>query len=167
MTQWIDEGVFITALTARLKGFHKKYAAVTGPGRSGAIAAAFASYISGRPFVPYGQPHPGPILIVDTATMSGRTLRKARNRYKRMGIEAHVLPVYRSPVTRYHFWYEKPVDKSGGKVIFDYSWSPFAAEFWMKLFPYHGVPPKPSTGCGCLVWIIAFLICAPVACSLL
>ena len=58
--------------------------AVTGPGRSGAIAAVYASHMLGVPFIPHGAPAPtelGRLLIVDTAMETGKTIRKSRNRY--------------------------------------------------------------------------------------
>src|ERR1700724_3312508 len=58
--------------------------AVTGPGRSGAVAAVYASHMLGVPFIPYGMrcPEHFQLLIVDTARESGRTLRKAAKRYE-------------------------------------------------------------------------------------
>ncbi len=58
--------------------------AVVGPGRSGAIAAVYASYMLGIPFLPYGVKCPErlrPLLIIDTALYSGATLRRAERRY--------------------------------------------------------------------------------------
>lgn len=78
--------------------------AVTGPGRSGAVAAIYTSHILGVPFIPYGQKHPenlGKLLVIDTATESGKTLRKAGRKYK----DSLVLAVYHEP-PRVAFWYE-------------------------------------------------------------
>ncbi len=89
--------------------------AVTGPGRSGAVAAVYASHILGVPYIPYGSPAPvikhrngriaGRLLIVDTARESGRTLRKAVSRYQ------HANPIvavaFEEP-PRVAFWYEAP-----------------------------------------------------------
>jgi hypothetical protein len=164
MTQWIDEGRFITALQAALATFQHPFGAVTGPGRSGAIAAAYASYLTGRPFVPFGQPFPGPILVIDTATMSGRTLRKAVRKVEKTGSIAYGLQVYASPVDRYHFWYERPfvspVDNSVD-LAFPYpryDWSPMATFFWWKWFPWSGPMPKPNGCASCAVWILWILI---------
>lgn len=79
---------------------------VTGPGRSGAIAAVYASHLLHIPFVPYGSAAParlGCVLIVDTARESGATLRKAANKYR----EAHpvVVVAFEEP-PRVMFWYE-------------------------------------------------------------
>lgn len=78
---------------------------VTGPGRSGAIAAVYASHMLGIPFVPYGQPGPAPVLVVDTAQQTGATMRKALRRYEAMGLLASGLSVFGEP-PRVRFWYE-------------------------------------------------------------
>lgn len=80
--------------------------AVTGPGRSGAVASVYASHLLGVPFIPYGQKHPqhlGRLLIVDTARESGATLRKAERKYA--GCTPLVLVAYEEP-PRVVFWYE-------------------------------------------------------------
>lgn len=54
--------------------------AVTGPGRSGAIASVYASHMLGIPWLPFGAKcpeHLRPLLIIDTASKHGRTLRRA------------------------------------------------------------------------------------------
>ncbi|MGY3535372.1 hypothetical protein [Bradyrhizobium sp. USDA 4452] len=79
---------------------------VTGPGRSGAIAAVYASHILRVPFLPYGQKAPadlGRLLIIDTARESGATLRKAERKY--LGCTPLVLVAYEEP-PRVVFWYE-------------------------------------------------------------
>lgn len=79
---------------------------VTGPGRSGAIAAVYASHILGVAFIPYGQTAPthlGRLLIIDTARQSGATLRKAERRYE--GTCPIALAIYHEP-PRVVFWYE-------------------------------------------------------------
>jgi len=82
---------------------------VTGPGRSGAVTSVYASYILGIPFIPYGQKIPDnlyPILIIDTATRTGRSLRKAQRKYDPNGKGTTIpLAVYKEP-PRLHFWYE-------------------------------------------------------------
>lgn len=80
---------------------------VTGPGRSGAVASVYASHILGIPFVPYKQipkSELGAVLIVDTATESGKTMRKAI-RYYEKHIKVFSLSVYQEP-PRVAFWYE-------------------------------------------------------------
>lgn len=84
------------------------YNSVTGPGRSGAVAAVYVSHMTGVPFIPFGQPCPDklrPILIVDTATKSGKTLKKACNKYR--GAEMVATAVYSEENVRYKFWYER------------------------------------------------------------
>jgi hypothetical protein len=80
---------------------------VTGPGRSGAVAAVYASHLLGVPFIPYGQPAPelGRLLIIYTARESGRTLRKAERRYA--GTNSIVIATFEEP-PRVAFWYEAP-----------------------------------------------------------
>ncbi len=78
---------------------------VSGPGRSGAVAAVYASHILRVPFIPYGQRVPEalqPHLVIDTATMTGRTLRKAA---RKMGAH-YTLAVYHTD-RRHRFWYEE------------------------------------------------------------
>lgn len=79
---------------------------VTGPGRSGAVAAVYASHLLGIPFVPYGSSAPlalGRCLLVDTARESGRTLRKAERRYQ--DADPFVWVGFEEP-PRVAFWYE-------------------------------------------------------------
>lgn len=95
---------FTERLKSLLVGCKAK--AVTGPGRSGAIASVYASHILGIPYIPYGQPVPDklrPLLIVDTAMQSGRTLRKDERKYG--GCEVVVIYCYKEP-PRVVFWYE-------------------------------------------------------------
>jgi hypoxanthine phosphoribosyltransferase len=85
-----------------------KFKSVTGPGRSGAVASAYASYILKIPFVPYGEQIPEnikPVLIIDTVENSGRTLRKASARYTKNSIENETAFVIKEP-PRVHFFYE-------------------------------------------------------------
>ncbi|MDX0007801.1 hypothetical protein GOB40_13770 [Sinorhizobium meliloti] len=79
---------------------------VTGPGRSGAVAAVYASHILGVPFLPFkstAPTHLGKLLIIDTATESGATLRKASRFYS--AAEHLTLACYHEP-PRVMFWYE-------------------------------------------------------------
>lgn len=85
-------------------------AAVTGPGRSGAVAAVYASHMLGVPYIPYGAKCPivagkRRLLIVDTARQSGRTLRKAERKYEKA--EPFVRVAFEEP-PRVCFWYESP-----------------------------------------------------------
>lgn len=77
---------------------------VTGPGRSGAVAAVYASHDLGIPFVPYGFKARGRPLIIDTARMSGKTMRRAMKKYA--GTNPMLAAVYEEPpIVR--FWYEQ------------------------------------------------------------
>ena len=81
---------------------------VTGPGRSGAIASAMASHILGVPFLPYRQPLPAklwPILIMDTASWTGATARKAARLY---GAGTQFVVAFNEP-PMVKFWYERSV----------------------------------------------------------
>jgi len=81
---------------------------VTGPGRSGAIAAVYASHLFHIPFVPFGQfaaESLGRVLIIDTARESGRTLRKAERKYESRN--PLVVACFEEP-PRVAFWYEAP-----------------------------------------------------------
>ena len=81
---------------------------VTGPGRSGAIAAVYASHLTGLPFIPWGMVKataPQPVLLIDTATESCATLRKAHKRLARYGVTCHTLALFEEP-PRVKFWYE-------------------------------------------------------------
>lgn len=82
--------------------------AVTGPGRSGSVAAVYASHILGVPFIPFGSQCPDKfnLLLIDTARESGRTLRKSASWYtRRMGRAPTVIAIYEEP-PRVAFWYE-------------------------------------------------------------
>ncbi|MCO6407328.1 hypothetical protein [Hoeflea alexandrii] len=79
---------------------------VTGPGRSGAVAAVYASHLLHIPFIPYGAKvptHLGRLLIIDTAMESGATLRKAERKYAYA--DPLVIACYHEP-PRVAFWYE-------------------------------------------------------------
>ena len=106
MTKWVEPDEFamrmVPLLTMPKPGF------VTGPGRSGAMAAVYASYLLGVPFVPYGVfACDGTVLIVDTAAMSGRTIRKSRARYEKRGFDVHTFVAFDEAENRHHFWYER------------------------------------------------------------
>jgi adenine/guanine phosphoribosyltransferase-like PRPP-binding protein len=80
---------------------------VTGPGRSGAIAAVYASHILRIPFVPFKSLCPGSALIVDTARESGRTIRKAAKWYYDRDADPIAWVAFEEP-PRVAFWYEAP-----------------------------------------------------------
>ncbi len=108
MPNIIQPEQFLAALREKLKNIDAtKVGAVTGPGRSGAIASVYASHLLGIPFIPYGSKCPDrlfPILLIDTATSSGRTLRRAERRLQDRG-EVITVAVYHEP-PRVIFWYE-------------------------------------------------------------
>lgn len=103
----VSESEFAARIRERLVGLDH-VGSVTGPGRSGAIAAVYASHILGIPFIPFGQAMPanlGPILVIDTAIESGATLKKAARRYAQF--TPVVLALFEEP-PRVRFWYEPP-----------------------------------------------------------
>lgn len=83
---------------------------VTGPGRSGAVAAVYTSHVLRVPFIPYGQnapTHLGRLLIIDTASLTGKTIRKAARKYE--SATPITLVLYDEKPTfdgRVAFWYE-------------------------------------------------------------
>lgn len=101
MIRVITEPEFLAAIRAALSGIDVD--CVMGPGRSGAVASVYASHILRIPFIPYGSRVPDGfrLLIIDTASESGKTLRKAARRYP----GSNVLAVYNEP-PRVMFWYE-------------------------------------------------------------
>ena len=102
----VSEQEFSDAVHARLDLGMPAVNCVMGPGRSGAVAAVYVSHVLGIPFIPYGAPCPaGRLLIVDTATESGKTLRKAARRYAAANPVS--LAFFHEP-PRVAFWYEAP-----------------------------------------------------------
>lgn len=101
----IGEQEFRDALTLMLLDSDAHLATfVTGPGRSGAVAAVYASHMLGIPFVPFkSMPPSGKVLIIDTAEQSGRTMRKAIRYYG--GYAPVGISVFKEP-PRVAFWYE-------------------------------------------------------------
>jgi len=115
----ITEQKFRKALYGYLEPLRGKVNSCTGPGRSGAIAAVYASHYLGVPFIPFYRgtfdEKLTPVLIVDTATNSGRTLRKAERRVKASSV---VLAVFQEPpIVR--FWYERWHRGNGYSVKYD------------------------------------------------
>ena len=104
-TRFIELDEFTATLYDVLDGCTAK--AVTGPGRSGAIAAVHASHRLGIPFIPFGNKTPiRPLLIVDTAVESGHTMRKAYRKYG--GKDVELRAAFHEP-PRVKFWYERQV----------------------------------------------------------
>lgn len=87
---------------------------VTGPGRSGAVASVYASHLLRVPFIPYGSPVPkdlGRLLIIDTAMLTGATIRKAARRYA--DCDPVVIALYsETKQDKVYFWYERPHPQS-------------------------------------------------------
>lgn len=106
MARIVSEEEFVEVLSLKLKELKFKPKAVTGPGRSGAIASAYASHMLGVPFLAFATfcTHPlRPLLVVDTARKSGRTIKQALALYhyaKPSAIWAFDEP------PRVIFWYE-------------------------------------------------------------
>lgn len=103
----VSEAEFREVLKAKLDALDLRHVgSVTGPGRSGAIAAVYASHILGVPFIPQGSNAPerlGALLIVDTARESGKTIRKIQRDYGAYLTE--VVVAFEEP-PRVAFWYE-------------------------------------------------------------
>lgn len=83
---WVDisEYEFRIALEINLSLIElNNFKYVTGPGRSGAISAVYASHILRVPYIPYKSKSVkiGSILIVDTVTHTGKTMEKAIKYY--------------------------------------------------------------------------------------
>ena len=101
----VSEDNFKSVFFSHLMRFKGKVESVTGPGGSGAIAAVYASYFLHVPYFPFRK-NPSvclkPVLVVDTASMTGKTIRKA---LRKMGGGAYGLYVFKEPpIVR--FWYE-------------------------------------------------------------
>lgn len=108
MSRVISEYDFSRAMWSAVADDCAIYGCVTGPGRSGAVAAVYVSHLLRIPFIPYGSkapPNLWPVLIVDTARESGATLRKAARRYRYA--DPGVRVAFEEP-PRVSFWYEAP-----------------------------------------------------------
>jgi adenine/guanine phosphoribosyltransferase-like PRPP-binding protein len=105
MSRFIRESEFLEVLREGLQDI-PEFDIVTGPGRSGAIAGVYTSYFTGKPFLPYKQlPPPNlKVLVVDTAMLTGRTIRKALKYYRNNNPVS--LCCFNEP-PRVQFWYEK------------------------------------------------------------
>ncbi len=116
MIKHINEAHFSIQLRKVSRDFVKPQF-VTGPGRSGAIAAVYYSHLAGVPFIPWGQypemPHTvfsENFLVIDTSSMSGKTLRKAVSKYEARGYNAFGIAVFDVPGVHNKFWYEADFD---------------------------------------------------------
>lgn len=102
----VPEKDFRSSFTKALDRLTDRFDYVVGPGRSGAVAAVYASHHLAIPFLPYKQFIPGKrALVVDTAVLSGGTLRKASRVYKGAPF---VYAFDQSQIGhRLKFWYEE------------------------------------------------------------
>ncbi len=106
MSRVVSESEFYSKLVQVLRPRRVvPFRSVSGPGRSGAIAAVYASHVLGVPMIPPTMRSiPAalrPLLVIDTARMSGSTLRSLG---KRMGAEETLALFFEPP--RLKFWYE-------------------------------------------------------------
>jgi len=112
----INESWFRGSLQITLKDYKNTFKAVTGPGRSGAIAAVYASHYLGVPFIPHGSQVPDnlyPLLVIDlleiptvsldTISKSGATIRKAVNKHGDKDVTG--LTVFKAD-KKVRFWFE-------------------------------------------------------------
>lgn len=115
-TKWVEEAEFAARMARGLRDIPVKPDFVTGPGRSGAVAAVYASYVLGVPFVPW-KAAPDMmarrVLVVDTASMSGATIRKAMSFYSRLYDHSDSFVAFDEREKRHHFWFER-VSRVGG-----------------------------------------------------
>jgi predicted phosphoribosyltransferase len=105
MSLIISEPEFRKALYEVLQPLRGRFKCVTGPGRSGAVASVYASHFLKIPWVPCRSVRSAklhPVLVVDTAVMTGATLRKAS---RRVEAPCSVVAVYMEPPI-IRFWYE-------------------------------------------------------------
>ena len=110
----ISELEFKAAIAVSLKDIDPTdFDFVVGPGRSGAIASVYASHMTGIKFLPWHNRVPDDkrrVLLIDTASQTGKTLRKARSRYISLNYEVDAIAVYDCPDTHYVFWFESKQD---------------------------------------------------------
>lgn len=99
----ITEEQFVEAIM-EIRPLRPDYIYVTGPGRSGAIAAAYLSHTHGLAFIPYGQPCPNnrKLLLADTMAKSGKTIRGAMKMYE----GATPMLIFGNRPHKLYFWFE-------------------------------------------------------------
>lgn len=104
----VSEQEFSERAREILEFYQSKVLCVTGPGRSGAVASVYASHFLKIPFIPWGTPCPlEPVLIIDTAVMSGETLRRAARRVADQGKRHYRAWLFdEREGGRVTFWYE-------------------------------------------------------------
>lgn len=102
----VDEEWFRARLYYKLEVYkykHGPFTFVTGPGRSGAVAAVYASHYLGVPYIPPKFRQASTALVVDTARLSGKTIRKCASWH---GTEHMLWAFDEVPGHYYKFWYE-------------------------------------------------------------
>jgi hypothetical protein len=105
----VSEEQFRARAHAVLLPLAGRYRSVVGPGRSGAVASVYASYLLGLRWLPptmRADQIPDdirPVLVVDTAIHTGETMRRLA---RRVGAVAPVALFAEPPIC--HFWYESP-----------------------------------------------------------
>lgn len=101
----ISEREFNERLVEVLTPFIGQYKSVMGPGRSGAVASVYASHFLEIPWLPPTSnipDHLRPVLVVDTAVLTGHTLKRFIGR---VGADKSVAFFKEPPIVK--FWYEK------------------------------------------------------------
>lgn len=107
---------FREVLIQYMANSNRVFGYVTGPGRSGAVAAVYASHmVPGLHFIPYGVQIKGKnapqVLVVDTVTKTGATVRRAGRQYDDCFCVA-----FDGSQERHVFWYEaKAMELSNGR----------------------------------------------------
>lgn len=102
----MSEAFFRYTLYGRLEDYNSKhgpFSFVTGPGRSGAVAAVYASHYLGIPYIPPKFRRSPTALVVDTARLTGGTIRKCASWH---GTEHMIWAFDESPGRYFKFWYE-------------------------------------------------------------
>lgn len=86
---------------------------VTGPGRSGAVTSVYMSHELGIPFIPFKgwsdtTFKDKKVLLVDTVSSTGKTLRKAKSSIEKTARYVGVFYVFshKHGTPRIKFWYE-------------------------------------------------------------
>jgi len=106
----VSEQEFRDKLIEALEPHRGYYCAVTGPGRSGAVAAVYASHFLYIPYVPPQGDFAafrGRVLVIDTARWTGKTIRKLTSKVSKQGAIADSLFIYDEKADGLvKFWYE-------------------------------------------------------------
>ncbi len=106
MKKYISEKEFSDRLVA-VSGVNCE--CVVGVGRSGAVAAVYASHALHIPFMPTIESipsHMSEVLLIDTAQLTGKTMRKAQRKLERNGKKVTPVTLFYEEKTHHIFWYE-------------------------------------------------------------